>query len=97
MMILALEKQSDTVDQPSCAPFLEEEARRVWEIYCGGALRQIFFRADRRSAVLILECESVEAARELLDSLPLVREGLIGFELIPLAPYPGFGRLFKEK
>jgi len=27
-------------------------------------------------------------------SLPLVEQGLIKFEIIPLAAYPGFGRLF---
>jgi hypothetical protein len=31
-----------------------------------------------------------------LDTLPLVRERLIGFELVPLTAYPGFARLFAE-
>jgi hypothetical protein len=32
-----------------------------------------------------------------LDTLPLVREKLIGFELIPLMAYPGFARLFADQ
>ena len=32
----------------------------------------------------------------ILATLPLVQEGLITFELIPLAPYPGFARLFEQ-
>jgi hypothetical protein len=35
-------------------------------------------------------------ASEVLGTLPLVREGLIAFELVPLVPYPGFFRLFAE-
>jgi hypothetical protein len=38
----------------------------------------------------------VDEARSVLDTLPLVREQLIGFELIPLIAYPGFARLFAE-
>jgi hypothetical protein len=30
----------------------------------------------------------------VLETLPLVREGLIAFEVIPLKPYPGLWRLF---
>ena len=30
-----------------------------------------------------------------LGALPLVKAGLIEFELIPLRPYPGLERLFK--
>jgi len=31
----------------------------------------------------------------MLSSLPLVEQGLIRFELIPLVAYPGFARLFE--
>ena len=42
----------------------------------------------------MLECESLDAAQQALATLPLVQNGLIRFELIPLRPYPGFARLF---
>ena len=48
-------------------------------------------------AVLILECGGTAHAEGILSSLPLVREKLITFELIPLKAYPGFARLFAEK
>jgi hypothetical protein len=54
----------------------------------------LYFRADRHEAVLVLECADVDEARSVLNTLPLVREQLIGFELIPLKAYPGFARLF---
>jgi hypothetical protein len=44
----------------------------------------------------MLECADLHEARSHLDTLPFVREGLIGFELIGLRPYPGFARLFAE-
>lgn len=52
------------------------------------------FCQDRSEALLMLECADIEDAQETLNSLPLVREGLITFEIIPLKPYPSFSRLF---
>jgi hypothetical protein len=74
---------------------LKAEARRVWELYQAGIFRELYFRADRTEAVLLMECSSLEDAQKALDSLPLVEAGLITFEVIPLRPYPGFSRLFK--
>jgi hypothetical protein len=44
--------------------------------------------------VLVLECANLVEAQATLDQLPLVRAGLIDFDLVPLKPYPGFARLF---
>ena len=94
MKILALEKELPESTAEAFRPHLKAEARRVWELQQSGALREIYFNADRHTAVLVLECGDVEAARHLLASLPLVQAGLITFDLIPLAPYDGFARLF---
>ena len=96
MKILALEKEVPGVTAGAFKPYLEEEASRVWELYQSGVFRELYFRQDESNAVLILECEGVEEARDLLDTLPLVREGLIAFDIIPLIPYPVFARLFGD-
>jgi hypothetical protein len=75
-------------------PLLEAEARRLWKLYLSGTVRELSFRADRRSAVLLLEAPTLEVAVTLLEFLPLVEHKLIRFALIPLAPYTGFARLF---
>ena len=59
-------------------------------------IRELYFRADEPSAVLVLECANVAEAERALATLPLVREHLIAFDLVPLRAYPGFERLFKE-
>jgi len=96
MKILAMEIETEGVKPEQFAPHLKAEARHVWELYQSGTIRELYFRADRSEAVLILECRDVTEAKEKLDSLPLVRAGLIRFEIIPLVPYPGFARLFEE-
>jgi muconolactone delta-isomerase len=94
MKILALEREIPGRTVEAFRPHLKAEAARVWELYQAGILREIYFRQDRSEAVLVLECKDVEEANEVLGAFPLVQAGLIVFDLIPLIPYPGFGRLF---
>ena len=94
MKILAMEKEVPGVVAAAFQPHLKAEAARVWELQQAGVLREIYFRQDRSDAVLILECTDVAEAQRVLGTLPLVREKLITFEVIPLKPYPGLARLF---
>lgn len=94
MKILALENKIPGKISGDFAPYLKDEAYRVWELYQAGVIREIYFRQERNEAVLVLECEDPTQADETLNTLPLVQQKLIRFELIPLVPYPGFGRLF---
>ena len=97
MKILALEKEIPSYTPKDFQVHARAEALRVWELYQAGILREFYFRADRDEAVLVLECRDTAEAYDILDSLPLVKAGLITFELIPLAPYPGLARLFEDK
>ncbi len=94
MKILAIEKEIAGTIPEDFHPHLKAEAQKVWELQQQNIIREIYFRADRSSAVLILECDSVEEAEKILKTLPLVQANLIEFEIIPLQPYPGFERLF---
>jgi muconolactone delta-isomerase len=96
--ILALEKEVPGIaDDQFTPPLLKEEAMRAWEFHQTGIIREMYFRQDRNEAVLILECNTVEEARSVLSTLPLVKAGLIAFEIIPLIPYNGFARLFSKE
>ncbi len=96
MQILALEVEKEEASADDFQPLLIEEARIVWKLYQDNFIREIYFRADKTSAILILECSDIEEAKKKLSKLPLVLANLIDFELIPLVPYPGFSRLFES-
>jgi muconolactone delta-isomerase len=96
MKIIALEKDVPGVTAEQFKPHLKAEAARAWELHQEGVIRELYFRDDARSAVLVLECADVREAWQILATLPLVQAGLIEFELIPLRAYPGFARLFAE-
>jgi muconolactone delta-isomerase len=97
MKILALEQDVAGFTAEEFRPHLKAESAQAWKLYQAGVLRELYFRADRPSAVLILECASMEEANTVLGTLPLVEQGLITFDVIPLAAYPGFARLFAEE
>ena len=94
MKILALERELPVASTEQFKWHSKSEAARAWELYQAGVLRELYFRADQRTAVLILECKDLEDARQILSTLPFVEADLIEFEIIPLAPYDGFERLF---
>lgn len=96
MKLLAMEKELPGATAEKFRPHLKREAKRVWELYQVGVIRELYFRQDQHSAVLVLECSDIEEAQQALSTLPLVEEGLITFEFIPLIPYPGFARLFES-
>jgi len=95
MKILALEKDVPGASARDNSALLQDEARAVWELMQSGIIGDIHFRDDRSQAVILLEAGSAGQAREVLAQLPLVRAGLIEFEVIGLRAYPGFARLFK--
>lgn len=97
MKILALEKEFAGKTTEDFQKYSEAEAMHVWNLYKSEKIREIYFRGDQKSAVIILECKDIEEAKEVLSTLPLVKNKLIDFDIIPLIPYPGFERLFKKK
>lgn len=95
MKILAIEHEKPGLIAADFQPHLKAEALRAWELYQADVIRELYFDPDQHRAVLILECNNVDAAQKDLTTLPLVKAGLITFELIPLVPYSGFARLFE--
>jgi hypothetical protein len=92
--ILAVEREKAGLFREKFQPFLKDEARRAWDLYQQGIFRELYFDERQHTAVIVMECESLSAARSVLQTLPLVVAGLIEFEMIPLKPYDGFERLF---
>ncbi len=95
MKFLVMEIENYPVNWGEVDPgLLKEEARCVYDLQLADLIRQIYFRADTHSAVMEWECGSIDIVREKTASFPLVKAGLIHFEILPLQPYTGFNRLF---
>lgn len=96
MKILAIEKELQNVNWGNKVSSLKQEAQYVYKLYIDNFIREIYFNQNH-NAVLVIECESIEKAKLVLNDLPLVKNKLIDFELMELNPYTGYSRLFEDK
>ena len=95
MKFLLLEKETPGIDTENFQEYLEDEAAHVWLLVQQGIIRETHFAADTHTAVLMLECANREEVEKTIAGFPLVKAGLITFDVIALKPYNGFERLFK--
>ncbi len=92
MKYLATEIEIEGVDWSNSDAILKEEAKVALSLFERGLIREMYFDEDH-CAVLILECQSKTEAEETLQQLPLVKAGMIKFEIKELKLYTGFSRL----
>ena len=75
-------------------PHLQDEVRHVWRAYKNGIVREIYFRQDRPGVAIILECATVDEAKKAFAGFPLMKAGLLEFDIIPLGPFVNWEMLF---
>lgn len=96
MTYLVLTKNAPGISWKGCEAVMREEAEAAWALHKAGVIRSAWFTAKSRDAVLLLEAADEEEAERAVMSLPLVREGLILYELLELRAYDGYERLFAK-
>jgi len=95
MKLLAIEKETNVVNWDEENETLINESYQVYHLFQEGIIRDIYF-TETENAVIILECASREEAIIVLETLPLVKAGLINFEVMELRPYTGFDRIIQK-
>ncbi|MBA2934142.1 hypothetical protein HZF05_08515 [Sphingomonas sp. CGMCC 1.13654] len=84
-------------------PLSEEERERVLgkevphtlQLYLDGAIDQFWFRGDRPGPIFLMNAESVEAAKAVIDKMPIVAEGFAEYDYYPVGPLAPLGRLIQ--
>ncbi len=96
MQFVWLAEVREGIPAEKFAALLKPESLRAWELYAAGTFRWILSRGDKRGVVAMIEAKDVADAQAAVDSLPLVKEGMLDNHLIPCTPYTGFERLFAK-
>jgi muconolactone delta-isomerase len=93
MQVLAIvRRRTETYSDEQFAPMLEPEAQAIRTLYAQGIVRNIWSREDALGAVVLLEADSLQSAREIVAELPLVQSRMAELQMmIPLRGYRGFG------
>ena len=89
MKIIAIAHRSETHGAEDFAPHLAAEANHALGLYAQEIVREIYSRADGKGAVLVLEAKDEDAAREILNGLPLAKLGMLTFDIYGTKPYRG--------
>lgn len=87
-VVVATRSTAFTAEQ--FAPLMPDEEKRARQLYADGVLRDIHSRSDGNGAILTFEAADEAAVEAALDSLPLVREGMLGYVIYGTLPYRGF-------
>lgn len=72
------------------------EAQAVWYHQASGVLRSIHFH-DGPGVLMVVEVVDRQEAERLAGDLPMVRAGLVGFEVLELKPFTAFEALFERE
>jgi hypothetical protein len=72
----------------------KNEARAVWAQITAGPFRKVSLTSDRPGAVIEIEGADVGAAETAMATLPLVRDGLVTVEYLPVGPYRNLEAIF---
>jgi muconolactone delta-isomerase len=94
MQILALSRRLPGTTPEQLAALAADEARVAHELLVQGLVRSIHMCPERPGSMVVLECADLDAARAALQRLPMVRDGLITFDLSRMLPYTGYEALF---
>lgn len=97
MKILALSVRQPGVSFEDIQSLQVEEVTEVWRLQQEGILREVYFDPERPAAILILEADSHESARDALARLPMKRAGMIDFDLFTLGPFSQLQVLFGKE
>jgi hypothetical protein len=75
---------------------LSNEIKESWRLFAAGALREAYATESPTRVVFILEAADAASAATDLGNLPLIRAGLLTYELIELRPFANWSLLFAK-
>lgn len=75
---------------------IRTEAVAAWKLYASDIVRTIHYKADLSGAVMMMEAETEEEIKNAINTLPMIQDGVLEAEIIPLKPYTAFGKLFEK-
>jgi len=99
MQILVVLRTLPSTTPERLGPLVKPEAEEIWALHLNGTLRAAHFLQAPgapfpNGVTLMLETDSLATGEALIGALPMVAEGLIAAEILPLAPFTSYAALF---
>ena len=96
MKVFAIASAKPTLTPEQLKQHMPNEVPATLKLYLDGKVEQFWFR-EKAGPIFLMNVESVEQAKATLDTLPLVADGVMSYELLPVGPLAPLGRLIQNK
>jgi hypothetical protein len=84
--ILATLTVKQGVSRDQMMKVMPTEVRETVQLYLDGRIQQWWARGDGKGVVFLLDCKTVEEAKAIVESLPLIKSNFASFDYMPLGP-----------
>jgi hypothetical protein len=84
VMVILIARQDVSRDQ--IMAIMPSEIRETVKLYLDGKILQWYSRSDGRGVVFLLDANTEDEARAIMETLPLSKEHLMDHDYIPLGP-----------
>jgi hypothetical protein len=74
---------------------LKREVPHTLQLYLDGTIEQFWFRKDRLGPMFLMEAESIEAAKAVVEAMPIMVAGIAAYDFIPVGPLMPLERLIQ--
>jgi muconolactone delta-isomerase len=76
---------------------MPKEVPDTLKLYLDGKLEQFWFRQDVPGTFFLFNVESIDEAKKITESMPLVAEGFLKYDLFEVGPLAPLGLLLQAK
>jgi hypothetical protein len=76
---------------------MPNEVPHTLKLYLDGAIEQFWYRQDAPGVIFLMNVESVEQAKALVDAMPLATGGFATYQLMQVGPLAPLGMLIQSK
>ena len=97
MKVLAIGSIVKPVPPEQRQQIMLKEVPDTLRLYLDEKIEQFWSRTDKPGVMFLMNVESIEQAKETVDSLPLVAKGFAQYELMPVGPLSPLGLLIQSR
>ena len=84
VLVIQTARQGVTAQQVMAV--IPQEIRATVQLYLEGKIRQWYSRGDGKGVVFLVEAQSEDEARAIMETLPLAKEHLMDHQYVPVGP-----------
>ena len=84
--VLVIQTAKQDVTPQQVMAVIPAEIRATVKLYLDGKIRQWYSRGDGKGIVFLVEAQTEDEARAIMETLPLTKEQLMDHEYVPVGP-----------